>query len=162
MGSGQPNKCVPSSALSSSGNCSGPSNWGSFIVYKGAGICPSKVPAPTPGTTPSKVPAPTPGPTPAPLTCLDVKKMYQAQKCCDTSKASQAFQWSVASAGSTVAKAESADAKAGRRLADMKDKIRGLLSMTKAEEGEESARQLAAQLVKFAETVLGTRLGPVL
>jgi len=81
--------------------------------------------------------------------------MYQAQKCCDTSKASQAFQWSVASAGSTVAKAESADAKAGRRLADMKDKIRGLLSMTKAEEGEESARQLAAQLVKFAETVTG-------
>jgi len=140
--SGQPTTCVPASAVSET--CSSrPSNWNSFYVYKGEEICPGKVPAPTP--------APTPGPAPAPLTCLDVKRMYQTQKCCETSKASQVFQWSVASAGSTDANAGSTDAKAGRRLADMNDKIRGLLSMVKAEEGEESARQLAVQLVKVVE-----------
>lgn len=68
--SGQPNQCVPSTALSSSGTCSSrASNWGSMYVYKGPRMCPGKV---KPGTMPS------PMPSPAPLTCLDVKKMYQA------------------------------------------------------------------------------------
>jgi len=71
--------------------------------------------------------------------------MYQVQKCCDATKASQVFQWSAASAGSP-------NATAGRRLSDVRDEIKGFLSMVQAEEGEESARQHAAQLVKIVET----------
>jgi len=68
--------------------------------------------------------------------------MYQVQKCCDATKASQVFQWSAGSPNAT----------AGRRLSDVRDEIKGFLSMVQAEEGEESARQHAAQLVKIVET----------
>jgi hypothetical protein len=77
----------------------------------------------------------------APLTCMDVKTMYKTQRCCDKTaaqQASQIFQWSTMSTP--------------RRLSDAKDELKSALDTVQAEHGKESARRLAAELIKIMET----------
>lgn len=74
------------------------------------------------------------------LSCVDVKKMYSQQKCCESP--SQPFQWSryFPSAGKS------------RRLSDIRSDIDATLGRVLAEQGQESATQLAAEIIELAKT----------
>lgn len=150
--SGKPNQCRPFSEIEPSCSNRG-SNWGSMYVWRGPTTCPGKVPA-----VPSSLPVSTSSPTmsSSPLTCLDVKRMYQEQKCCEDS--SLPFRWSPSFTSSTQSTSFIASGQGtakDRRLSDIPDiqnNIENVLSMVQAENGKESAREVALELIKLAET----------
>jgi len=73
-----------------------------------------------------------------PISCADMKNMYSQQKCCESP--SQPFQLVPPSAAKS------------RRLSDIRSDVDATLSRVLAEEGRESATQLAAEIIKLAKT----------